>query len=83
MTEREQLVKEASDIADMLYMLNMPDKANAIRRLLSLLPKEGWASVPKDITPQMLIAFQHASGLHPPHKQIVDGYKAMIEARPR
>ena len=100
MTEREQLVMEASKfiLENDLFLMRNEHKGtvpwidsnklyvaiNIIRRLLSLLPKEGEVVVPVEPTEEMLIAARDWSAAK--YNQCIGNdaatgcYKAMIEA---
>ena len=100
MTEREQLVREAEELAAWLESIEswqISDKAFqthskqalTVRRLLSLLPKEGEVVVPVEPTKKMMEYYYRAYETaelnqrndYTPIFHIA--YKAMIEARPQ
>ena len=100
MNDREQLVREAEELAKWLISLRsweVSDKAmsqhrkyaQVVRRLLSLLPKEGEVVVPVEPTKKMMEYYYRAYETaelnqrndYTPIFHIA--YKAMIEARPK
>lgn len=93
MNDREQLVREAEELAKWHDEMAYHDfiaggvaagkhhkRASLIRRLLSLLPKEGEVVVPVHPTDAIYEAGKHKMkwSTNP-----VEIYKAMIEARPK
>ena len=97
MTEREQLVKEAEELAAWLESIEswqISDKAFqthskqalTVRRLLSLLPKEGEVVVPVEPTDEMIHACMKTGGepyIGPGFRVVKELYYAMIESRPK